>query len=177
MRKLLAVSVLLTIAMWGVASSPALAGAGRGRYLLELEEANTALAPNGDTVAITGEGEFSMFPKSIEAAGTFTHRNAEGIVLATGTWTAVALLDYQSYGCGVVFGTPIPANFCGGKVKMNVLLTPDGTSLQIPGQLTVLCVIGDHRPRSAAEGVRLNVPGIVNFNEATGGDNVYIRLS
>ena len=25
-----------------------------------------------------------------------------------GTWTATQLLTYQSYGCGVVFGTPIP---------------------------------------------------------------------
>jgi len=58
---------------------------------------------------------------------------------------------------------------------ISVLLTPNGTTLQIPAMLTVFCVIGDHVPGSAEEGVRLNVPGIINFNHATGGDNVYIR--
>jgi hypothetical protein len=59
---------------------------------------------------------------------------------------------------------------------MKVLLTPDGTSLEIPATLTVFCVIGDHRPSSAEEGIRLVVPGHVNFNDATGGDNIYIRV-
>jgi hypothetical protein len=58
---------------------------------------------------------------------------------------------------------------------MSVLLTPNGTTLQIPAMLTIFCVIGDHVPGSAKVGVSLNVPGIINFNYATGGDNVYIR--
>src|SRR5919197_1775946 len=122
-------------------------------YVLVMEEPNFGVAPNGDRVAIDGEAEFSVNPKAVEGSGTFRHINAAGTVLATGTGEATGLLDYQSYGCGVVFGTPIPPNFCGGKIIMRVVLTPDGTSLQIPGILWVFCVIGDKRPSSAEEGV------------------------
>jgi hypothetical protein len=170
-----ALASVLALAIGLLVSAPALAASETQTFMLELEVPNTASAPNGDTVAITGEGEFSIFPNSIEAAGEFVHSNSAGTPEASGTWTATSLLSYQSYGCGVLFGEPIPENLCGGKVLMSVLLTPNGTTLQIPAMLTVFCVIGDHVPGSAEEGVRLNVPDIINFNHATGGDNVYIR--
>ena len=170
---LLAASVLVFI-LW---PASALATSGSHTFELHMEAPNTAAAPNGDRVAITGEGTFSIHPKSVEAEGTFTHTDSQGNVLATGTWTATQLLTYQSYGCGVVFGHPLPPNFCGGRVKMRVLLTPEGTNLRIPAILTVYCVIGDKRPHSAEEGVRLVIPGHINFNDVTGGENVYIRTS
>jgi hypothetical protein len=148
-------------------------------YVLVMEEANFGVAPNGDTVAIEGEAEFSVNPKAVEGGGSFTHRNAAGTVVATGTWEAKGLLDYQSYGCGVVFGTPIPPDFCGGRVAMRVMLTtPFG---QLPGILTVICVIGPNPPNSIissgdrSEGATLSVPGIINFNHTAGGDNVIIQ--
>lgn len=65
-------------------------------------------------------------------------------MLAAGTWTATQLLDYQSYGCGVAFGTPLPPELCGGKLKMGVsLTTPMGT---LDGILTIYCVIGPNPP-------------------------------
>jgi hypothetical protein len=150
-------------------------------YVLVMEEANFGVAPNGDHIAITGEAEFSVNPKTVEGSGTFTHMNAAGTVLATGTWAATGLLDYQSYGCGVVFDNPIPPNFCGGKVEMRVTLTtPLG---QLPGILTVICVIGPNPPNSIisngdrSEGATLNVPGVINFNHTAGGDNVIIQTS
>jgi hypothetical protein len=148
-------------------------------YVLVMEEANFGVAPNGDTVAIEGEAEFSVNPKAVEGGGSFTHRNAAGTVLATGTWEATGLLDYQSYGCGVVFGTAIPPDFCGGRVAMRVMLTtPLG---QLPGILTVICVIGPNPPNSIissgdrSEGATLGVPGIISFNHTAGGDNVIIQ--
>jgi hypothetical protein len=150
-------------------------------YVLVMEEANFGVAPNGDHIAITGEAEFSVNPNTVDGGGTFTHMNAAGTVLASGTWEATGLLDYQSYGCGVVFGNPIPPNFCGGKVEMRVTLTtPLG---QLPGILTVICVIGPNPPNSIisngdrSEGATLNVPGIINFNHTAGGDNVIIQTS
>ena len=148
-------------------------------YVLVMEEPNFGAAPNGDTIAISGEADFSVDPNKVEGSGSFTHRNAAGTVLATGTWEATGLLDYQSYGCGVVFGTPLPPNFCGGRVAMRVILTtPLG---QLPGILTVICVIGPNPPDSIisngdrSEGAMLNVPGLVNFNHTAGGDNVIIQ--
>ena len=174
-RSLLSAGCVLAVVL--LAATPAMAGGDSHTFFLELEEPNTAVAANGDTVAITGEGEFSVFPNSVDAEGDFVHMNRAGTVLATGTWTATGLLTYQSYGCGVLFGTPIPQEFCGGRVLMAATLTPTGTTLQIPAMLTVLCVIGDHVPGSAEEGVRLNVPSIINFTHATGGDNVYIQIA
>lgn len=150
-------------------------------YVLVMEEANFGVAPNGDQIAINGEAEFSVNPKTVEGSGTFIHMNAAGTVLATGTWEATGLLDYQSYGCGVVFGTPIDPSFCGGRVEMRVTLTtPLG---ELPGILTVICVIGPNPPNSIisngdrSEGATLNVPGHINFNHTAGGDNVIIQTS
>src|SRR5919198_1507227 len=172
-----ALFVAVAVGVFVLVPASAFAGSGTQTFELHMEAPNTAQAPNGDHVAITGEGVFSVHPKSVEAEGTFTHTDSGGNVLAAGTWTATRLISYQSYGCGVVFGTPLPPNFCGGKLMMRVLLTPDGTTLQIPAKLWVFCLIGPNPPNSAEEGVRLNIPGHINFNDVTGGENVYIRTS
>src|SRR5262245_23776807 len=52
-------------------------------YVLVMEEANFGVAPNGDTIAIEGEADFSVNPKTVEGGGSFTHMNAAGAVLAT----------------------------------------------------------------------------------------------
>ena len=79
----------------------------------------------------------------------------------------------------MVFGDPIPSFFCGGKVTMRVMLTtPVG---ELPGILTVFCVIGPNPPNSIisngdrSEGATLNVPGVINFNHSAGGDNLIIQ--
>ena len=131
-------------------------------YLLVMEEPNFGVAANGDQIATTGEGEFSVNPNSVDAAGEFTHPDANGNVRASETWTANELLTYQSYGCGEVFGTPFPSNLCGGAVKMRVTLsTPEGS---LPAIMTVICVIGTHAPQAIlgprSEGVTLNVQDV-----------------
>jgi len=73
----------------------------------------------------------------------------------------------------------LPPNFCGGKVKMSVMLaTPLG---ELPGTLTIFCVIGPNPPNSIngplGEGATLSVPGIINFNHSAGGDNFIIQTS
>jgi hypothetical protein len=150
-------------------------------YLVVMEEPNFGVASNGDQIAVTGEGEFSVNPNAVDAAGEFTHTDSGGNVLATGTWTATGLINYQSYGCGEVFGTTIDSDLCRGAVKVSVTRTPTGTSLQLPGILTVFCVIGPHAPRSAlgplTEGVTLDVPSIQNFHHSDGGDNRYVQIS
>jgi hypothetical protein len=180
MRRLILFALALTAAAVFV-PAVAVADSATHTYLLVMEEPNFGVAANGDQIAVTGEGEFSVNPNAVDATGEFTHTDSSGNVLATGTWTATGLLNYQSYGCGELFGTPIPPDLCGGAVKMSVTLTPNGTSLQLPGIMTVFCVIGTHAPQSVlgplTEGVTLDVPGIQNFNHSNGGDNVYIQIS
>jgi hypothetical protein len=181
MRRLI-LFVLGLAAALVLAPTAAVADSATHSYVLVMEEANLGVAPNGDQVAIEGEVDFSVNPKTlIDGSGTFTHMNAAGTVLGTGSWEATGLIDYQSYGCGVVFGNPIPANFCGGRVEMRVMLnTPHG---ELPGILTVICVIGPNPPNSItsngdrSEGATLSVPGVINFNHTAGGDNVIIQTS
>jgi hypothetical protein len=179
MRRLILLLLGLTAALVLVPAT-AVADSATHTYMLFMEEPNFGVAPNGDHIAISGDVEFTVNPKSVvEGGGSFTHTNAGGTVLATGTWEATQLLDYQSYGCGVVFGDPIPPDLCGGKVKLSVMLdTPLG---ELPGTLTVFCVIGPNPPDSIfagrGEGATLSVPGVINFNESAGGDNVIIQVN
>ncbi len=180
MRRLILFVLALAAALVLVPTT-AVADSAAHRYVLVMEEPNFGVAPNGDQVVIEGEAEFSVNPNTVEGSGTFTHMNAAGTVLATGTWEATGLIAYQSYGCGVVFGDPLPPNFCGGRVQLRVMLhTPHGDA---PGILTVICVIGPNPPNSVvssgdrSEGATLNVPGIVNFNHTAGGENVIIQTS
>ena len=153
-------------------------------YELHMEGPNFGVAANGDRVTITGRADFSVNPKSATGSGSFTHTSSSGTVRGGGTWRATDLLDYQSYGCGIVHfpegDVILPPNACGGKVKMRVTLTtPLG---ELPAIMTVICIIGPNPPNSAfgtnrSEGVMLEVPGVINFNQTAGGDNIIFQTS
>ncbi len=168
--------IVVALAILGLAPAPVMASSQTQTYQLHLEEPNVARAPNGDMVSVTGMGTFTVNPKSATGSGSFTHTNSQGTILGSGTWTATELLSFQLYGCGVVLGMPIPDNFCGGKLQLRVTLTPTGGTPH-DGILWVYCIIGPNPPNSAEEGVRLLIPGVINFNEVVTGDNVYIRTS
>ena len=156
-----------------------------GTWELHVDVPNVAMAPNGDTLAITGTGTFSVHPKSENVSGTFAHHVA-GDGTLTGTWTATDLLSFEFYGCGVVesIGLTLPPNFCGGALKLAVVFMPAGTSLTLPGMITVFCVIGPQAPPThdnptepGEEGVTAVVPGIANFNKIVSGMNRYVRIA
>jgi len=129
----------------------------------------------GDTIELRGAGTFSMFPKTTTGGGTFVHKDAAGNVFAMGTWEAVALLSFQSYGSASAQG--LPREFWGGKVMLRVSITPDGaTDPLFFGILRVTCVLGDKIPNAATEGVRLVVQGTpFNFNKEVSGLTLFIR--
>ena len=152
-------------------------------YELHLEVPNISEAPSGDRVAVTGSGMFSVHPKSVTATGTFTHTDSAGNLVGSGTWTAIELLAFQPYGCGVVtYPDPdviLPPNVCGGKLKLRVQLSTAVGPLE--AILTVFCIIGPKAPAShddpSGEGVHLNAIGVINFNKILSGMNVYIKTS
>jgi len=163
----------------------ATASSGAHTFLLMADAANIGVAANGDRVHVTCEGGggecgwFSIHPNAIHASGEFAHFKANGSLFATGTWTATELLSYHSYGCGVVMGTPLPSDLCGGAVKFRVTLaTPLG---RLPGIMTIFCIVGPKAPSShdseTGEGVTVVVPGIINFNHTDGGENIYVKVS
>jgi len=183
MRRLMLFVLALAAALVLVPTA-AVAGSATHTYMLEMEGPNFGSAPNGDMVTITGHADFSVNPKSAEGDGSFTHTASNGTVLGGGTWTATELLDYQSYGCGIVHfpegDVILPPNFCGGKVKLRVTLTTPARTL--PATMTVICIIGPNPPNSAfgenrSEGAMLDIPGVINFNQTAGGDNFIIQTS
>jgi len=167
-----------------LAPGGALASSATQSFLLVAEAPNVGVAANGETIEITCEagghvcGTFSVHPKSIEASGEFAHFLADGSLFASGTWTATGLISYQSYGCGVVLGDPLPPDLCGGALKFAATFsTPIG---ELDGIITVFCIVGPKAPSSheepAGEGVTVVVPGIINFNHTGGGENVYVQI-
>jgi hypothetical protein len=147
-------------------------------YLMEVP--NAAQSADGDGVTFTGEGTFSVHPKSASGGGGFT-LTEDGTTL-TGTWSALDLVSFQPYGCGIVLGDPLPPNFCGGHLELRVLLTPSAGP-EMEGILTIDCIIGDipgqaFKGTNATEGVRLVLPGVENYNQQVeGGMNVFILLT
>jgi hypothetical protein len=156
---------------WPAASSATAPNNESNSYGFFLEVPNVAQDAAGDTLAVTGEGTFSVHPKSASGGGGFTFTGADGTTF-TGSWTVNGLVDFQPYGCGVIFGTPIPPDLCGGRLVLDLTATtPFGTQ---SAQLTVYCEIGNPPP-STEEGITAVVPSVGAFTRQTGGMNVYIK--
>jgi hypothetical protein len=143
-------------------------------YRLVTPIPNIGEASNGDhaMVLVTQPFFFGVHPKSVSGGGTFTHVFAGGSFSTT--WTATELLSFQPYGCGLApTGATLPPNFCGGRVEIRIsIATPSGP---VAGILTVVCLITDdgQLPTQAEEGIRLVIPGVINFNKSEGGLNNY----
>ena len=190
MKKCLVLAILFALAFMALApAGVAVADSESHSYQLHMEHPNVSEASNGDRVAVTGGGTFSTHPDSVTASGTFTHTNASGVLVASGTWTATDLIEFQSYGCGVLVytdpDTTLPPNFCGGALKLRVHLTATAPAsiagLQADGILTIFCIIGPNPPNNhddpTGEGITLVVQGFINFNKIVSGMNVYIKTS
>ena len=175
MKRGLGSAIAVACLALGVATQwqePASANSTTQTYQLHMDVPQITQAANGDTVSITGSGLFSVNPKTVTATGTYTSQGS-----GSGTWVATQLLDYQSYGCGVIFGTPIPPDLCGGKLMLRVVLTDSTSGQQFDGTIWVFCLIGPNPPNSAQEGARLNIVGVNNFNNIVSGGNVYVKTS
>ncbi len=126
------------------------------------------MASNGDTIAMTGSGSIGVHPKSATGGGTFTHKNAAGTTLASGTWTATDLLSFKDYGTD----PSLPPTLHGGNALILVNLFI-GSTLVHTGILDVDCAIGKV-PSGHGEGVRRVVQGGLNFNTKVSGFTVFI---
>jgi hypothetical protein len=159
--------------MWPAASSATLPNNSSDTYRLFMDVPNVSEDAHGDSLGVTGHGTWSVHPKSTDISGAYTFTGADGTSFS-GTWTADALIDFQPYGCGQVFGNPLPSNFCGGRLVLAVTATtPFGLS---SGQLTIFCVIGNPPP-SVEEGIAAVIPSVGDFNRHISGMNHYVKLT
>ena len=132
-----------------------------------------AMARNGDTIEVTGEGSFSTKPKTVDGGGTFIHRDVDGNVIGEGTWTAEKLITFRSYGSGELQG--LPEEFEGGRALMKIHIDPSGEGPEFDGVMRVNCLLGKFRSKEE-EGVRVFVRDArINFNEELGGGTLFIR--
>src|SRR2546423_302044 len=172
-RLAIVIGTVALVVAWVPAS--ALAKSGKAdTYEFDAAE-NFGRAANGDRVEITCEsrpvgtaeghncGTFTGKPKSLPVppSGEFVHRDSHGNVVAQGTWVSTELINFDPYGCGFFkpTGDQLPPNFCGGALKLRVVLhTPVG---DLKGILTVFCIVGPNAPTShddpTEEGVTLDV--------------------
>jgi hypothetical protein len=174
MRRTFGVSTFIVCLLWATNTlwqAPVFASSETETFQLHMEVPQITQAANGDIVSISGSGVFSVHPKTVSATGTFTSQSS-----GSGTWVATQLLDFQPYGCGIIFGTPIPPNLCGGKVIIRAVLTDSTSGQQFDGIVWVFCLIGNP-PSSAKEGARLDIIGVNNFNHIVSGGNVYVKTS
>jgi len=132
----------------------------------------TAKGNQGDSYEMSGAGVFDAQTKSVKAAGTYTHRLANGNVLETGVWIASELVSFDSYGIapgalmsgGRAFGppqfgpkrlpmlsSPMPT---GGLAVFRIRLLPmSGASKN--AVLQVNCALADVPRERSVEGIRL----------------------
>jgi hypothetical protein len=184
----LAVGVLLVALATSIDSAPALAGSKTAQVSFGTFE-SVARAANGDTVTINGEGTFTLQPKSITGDGgavaaafgevprTFTHRDAQGNILAEGTWELTAVLSFESFGPATPaqeaeFGG-LPPGSEGGKVMFKAALFVGGAHVH-DAIITIYCHLGEPR-KNVVEATLVHVQGTkFNFNEVVSGDNIFI---
>jgi len=147
---------------------------------------------NGTTYEMSGAGTFTAQNKSVTAAGTFTHKSADGMVLETGVWIASELVSFDSYGVapgalvrgGQALGPPsfgpmrsrmfsgsMPA---GGLAVFRIRLMPvRGVSKN--ATLEVNCALGKVPPEHQAEGIRLAFEGGgPQFDEEVSGRTLFL---
>ena len=125
--------------------------------------------PSGDMVQIAGQGTLSIHANSVSGSGTFKHLAPDGTVKAAGTWTALQLMSFNSFGTS----PSLPANFLGGKAVILVQLSVGGTPVHT-GVLTVICDVGNP-PHGLMEGFKLVVQDTpFNFNKQVSGITLFI---
>ena len=153
-----------------------------------------AVAKSADdsTYELSGAGTLALQNKSVTAAGTFTHKSTDGVVLATGLWIASELVSFDSYGVAPgaltrearalgppqfgpmrmgMFSGPMAA---GGRAVLRIRLIPV-LGFAKNATLQVNCALGKVPPEHQVEGVRLTFErGGVEFDEEISGRALFL---
>ena len=147
---------------------------------------------NGDSFEISGVGTLTTPGKSVTAAGTFTHKSPNGVVLEAGVWNASKLVSFDSYGIAPdaltregraiglpqigrrrmgLFGGPMPA---GGLAVLRIRLLPM-SGFARNATLQVNCALGKVPTERSMEGIRLTYEkGGPEFDEEIGGRAMFL---
>ena len=169
MRKL--VALCISLAAVGLASAPAAATDANGNHAAytwvigATTPSDTAMAPDGSTISLTGAGTLMAGPGgTVKGGGTFTTSTG-----GNGTWTATAVEGFVSYGSA---GPNFPPGFTGGETKLRVALSNGQT-----GVLTIFCVLGSP-PAGKEEGIQLVLGSGASgeYTKQVEGNTVFIAI-
>ncbi len=195
--------ILASLPMF-LAVLPAVAQSSTGNYIflvgagLLCDSGDSSACPavvrsaDGASYEMSGAGTLSTPGKSVTAAGTFTHKSTDGLVLETGVWIASELVSFDSYGIapgalrreGRALGPPqfgpmrsrmfsgsMPA---GGLAVFRIRLLPVW-GLAKNATLEVNCALGKVPPEHPVEGIRLEFEGGgVEFDEEVSGRALFL---
>jgi hypothetical protein len=125
--------------------------------------ADTALAPDGSTITMSGEGTLTAGPSNTASGGGSYSLSTGG----SGTWSVTGVQGFVSYGEGIPQG--LPGTF-GGETKLRISLD-NGTS----GVLTITCLLG-MPPAGKMEGITVILGSGGQFTKPDGGNNIFIGL-
>jgi hypothetical protein len=183
---------------------PAIAQASNSEYILLVgsgflcdsgdSSSCPAVAKSADdsTYELSGAGTLAPQSKSVTAAGTFTHRSADGMVLETGVWVASELVSFDSYGIapaalmreGRALGPPqfgpkrllmfSGSMAAGGRAVLRIRLLPV-LGFAKNATLQVNCALGKVPDEHPTEGIRLAFEGGgAEFDEEISGRALFL---
>ena len=119
---------------------------------------DTAIAPDGSTITMSGSGTLTAGPGNT-ASGGGTYSLSSG---GSGTWSVTGVQGFVSYG---------PASFdptlFGGEAKLDITLSNGAT-----GALTIFCVLGSP-PGGKEEGIMVILGQDGQFTKQDGGNTVF----
>ena len=146
----------------------------------------------GASYELSGAGTLAPQSKSVTAAGTFTHKSTDGMVLETGVWVASELVSFDSYGIAPgalrregralgppqfgpmrmgMFSGPMAA---GGLAVLRIRLMPV-SGLAKNATLQVNCALGKVPDEHPTEGIRLAFEGRgAEFDEEVSGRTLFL---
>jgi hypothetical protein len=126
---------------------------------------DTAIAPDGSTIAMSGSGTLEAGPGHTATGGGSYSLSSGG----SGTWKVTGIQGFVSYGEAIPQG--IPGAF-GGQTKLKVSLS-NGDS----GVLTITCLLGSPPP-SKVEGISVILGSGGQYTKAlpNSGDNIFFGL-
>jgi hypothetical protein len=123
----------------------------------------TAMAPNGNTITMSGSGTLTAGPGNT-ASGGGTYSFSSG---GSGTWTVTGVQGFVNYGEGIPQG--LPGTF-GGQTKLDITLD-NGDS----GVLTIVCLLGSP-PAGKMESISVILGRGGQYTKPVSGDNIFLPL-
>jgi len=125
----------------------------------------TAIAPNGSTITMSGSGTLKAGPGHTATGGGSYVLSSGG----SGTWTATGVQGFVNYGEAIPQG--IPGAF-GGETKLKVSLSNGDR-----GVLTITCLLGSPPP-SKVEGIGVILGRGGQFTKGVpeSGDNIFFGV-